>query len=200
MKKFIMPIISAVLICCCLVGTTYAWIVAKADPIINTFTAGNINISLSDTTTRNMTMVPGVKLTENSKAIVRANSEACWLFIKVKKTNSFDAYMECEMDSVWTKLALENNPGYEVYYREVASSDTDQNFDVLESPYAEGVGDEILVKPEVTKAQLEALNTHNYPTLTFTAYAVQRLKFETAAAAWVEAEKLDNTSVHSEGE
>ena len=90
MKKFIIPIISAVLICCCLVGTTYAWIVAKADPIINTFTAGNINISLSDTSSRNMTMVPGIRLSENSKAIVRAGSEDCWLFVKVQKSHSFD--------------------------------------------------------------------------------------------------------------
>ena len=197
MKKFIIPIISVVLICCCLVGTTYAWIVAKADPIINTFTAGNINISLSDTSSRHMTMVPGVRLTENSRVTVWAGSEACWLFVKVQESELFDTYLEYAMDPVWTKL-VGTDPGYDVYYREVASSATDQNFEVLKIQSENG--DEILVKPTVTKAQLEALNTHNYPTLTFTAYAVQRLKFETAAAAWVEAEKLDDTSVHSEGE
>ena len=189
MKKFIIPIISVVLICCCLVGTTYAWLVAKAEPIVNTFTAGNINISLSDTSTRNMTMVPGIRLTENSQAIVRANSETCWLFVKVKKSNSFDTYMSYEIETGWTKLTFNTNPGYDVYYREVASSTVDQKFDVLK-PYSTN-GEEILVKPTVTKAQLDLINVDNYPTLTFTAYAVQRLIFDTAAAAWVEADKLD---------
>ena len=197
MKKFIIPIISVVLICCCLVGTTYAWIVAKADPIINTFTAGNINISLSDTTTGNMTMVPGARLSENSKAIVNAGSEDCWLFVKIHKSHSFDTFMSYMIADGWEPLIEGTDDGsdadltndYDVYYRMVLHSDSDQSFKILR-PESGTTGGEILVNPEVTKAQLDTVNTQNYPTLTFTAYAVQRLLFGTAADAWVEAVKL----------
>ena len=42
---------------------------------------------------------------------------------------------------------------------------------------------------------LDELNGNNNPTLTFTAYAVQKDNIATVAAAWEEASKLDNTSL-----
>ena len=68
-----------------------------------------------------------------------------------------------------------------VYYREVDNSDQDVAFSVL-------ANDQVTVKGSVTKEMLEKLNSANYPTLTFTGYAVQRdaniEEIDTAEEAW----------------
>ena len=85
-----------------------------------------------------------------------------------------------------------------VYYREVAASDTDQNFDVIGYQSGESAtftANKVLVKDSVTKAMMDAFDTDKdgtlsdtekaaLPTLTFTAYAVQKDGLTTAANAW----------------
>ena len=86
-------------------------------------------------------------------------------------------YIDYSIADGWT--ALTGIPG--VYYREVDSSDQDVSFGVL-------ANDRVTVKGSVTKEMLEKLNSANYPTLTFTGYAVQRdaaiEEIDTAAEAW----------------
>jgi hypothetical protein len=63
---------------------------------------------------------------------------------------------------------------------EVTKSAVDQEYGVL-------VGDKVKVNEDVTTQDLEALDATTYPSLTFTAYAVQRgenAAINTAAAAW----------------
>ena len=47
-------------------------------------------------------------------------------------------------------------------------------------------GNQVTVKDTVTKTMLNALTPATYPTLTFTAYAVQMDNVADAAAAWAE--------------
>lgn len=69
----------------------------------------------------------------------------------------------------------------DVFCRKVESAGTAQEFPVL-------ADDRVAVKDSVTKEQMEALTAESYPTLTFTAYAVQLYKTNgtsfTAAEAW----------------
>ena len=180
MRKFILPIVAVALICFSLVGATYALLALRADPLQNTFVAGNITVSLVEPGSKNPIMLPGATLTENPRAIVRANSEDCWLFIKVQKAHDFDDFLSYSVREGWTRL---QGVADEIYYRRVSLSDEDQTFEILE-------GNQILVKEDVTKAQYDAIDINEYPTLIFTAYAVQTQEFETADAAWVEAAKL----------
>ena len=85
-----------------------------------------------------------------------------------------------------------------VYYREVAASDTDQSFDVIGYESGEPAtftANKVLVKNTVTKAMMDEFDTDNngtlsdtekaaLPTLTFTAYAVQKDGVGTVADAW----------------
>lgn len=71
----------------CAVGGTLAWLISKTDPVVNTFTYGDINIGLEETTGSNYTITPGMDITKDPKVTVKANSEACWLFVKVKEEN-----------------------------------------------------------------------------------------------------------------
>ena len=184
MKKFILPIIAAALICFGLVGTTYAWLGSRADPVVNTFVSGNITVSLVERAGKNPVFVPGAAIHEKPEAIVRADSEDCWLFVKVIKLHNFDKFLSYEIADGWAKLEGVSGD-FEIYYRQVASSNVDQRFDILE-------GNQVVANSDnVTKADYDNVDSNNYPTLTFTAYGVQTLGFETAAAAWVEAAKLE---------
>lgn len=172
MKKKVLSIVAVVLVLCCAIGGTLAWLTDRTNPVVNTFTVGDINIELTETTT-NYKMVPGNTITKDPKVTVKANSEACWLFVKVEKSSNFDNFMTYEMADGWTAL-----PGVAgVYYREVAATTTATELSVLKD-------NSVLVKDSVTKADLNALTQSTFPTLTFTAYAVQKDNVADAATAW----------------
>lgn len=172
MKKKVLSIVAVVLVLCCAIGGTLAWLTDRTNPVVNTFTVGDINIELTETTT-NYKMVPGNTITKDPKVTVKANSEACWLFVKVEKSSNFDNFMTYEMADGWTAL-----PGVAgVYYREVAVTTTATELSVLKD-------NSVLVKDSVTKADLNALTRDTFPTLTFTAYAVQKDNVADAATAW----------------
>lgn len=170
-KKTLVTVLALVLIFAVAVGGAVAWLVAQTDSVINTFTVGDINITLDETKT-NFKMIPGSTIDKDPTVTVKANSEACWLFVKVEESANFDTYLTYSMATGWTALAGENG----VYYREVAASTADTAFSVL-------AGDKVTVKDTVTKAQLETAKT-SQPTLTFTAYAVQKDNIADAATAW----------------
>lgn len=169
-KKVLICVVAVVLVLCCAVGGTIAWLTAKTDSVVNTFTVGDINITLAETE-REYKMVPGNELEKDPKVTVEANSEACWLFVKVEKSANLDNFITYTIADGWTELETG------VYYREVGASDADQVFEVL-------TGSKVTVKENVTKEQMNALTKENYPTLTFTAYAVQKDNIDSAATAW----------------
>lgn len=155
-------------------GSTVAWLVAKTDSVVNTFTYGDINIELSETTGRDYKIIPGVDIAKDPKVTVKANSEACWLFVKVEEAGNFvEDKVTYGIDNGWTKL--ENG----VYYREVGAVTADTDFYVLKD-------NKVTVSSELTKENIAGITN---PTLTFTAYAVQKDGFTTAAAAWEQAQK-----------
>lgn len=176
MKKKVLSIVAVVLVLCCAIGGTLAWLTDKTDPVVNTFTVGDINIELTESENLNLKMVPGNTITKDPKVTVKANSEACWLFVKVEESANFDNFMTYAMADGWT--ALPDVAG--VYYREVAATTAATDFSVLKD-------NSVLVKDSVTKAMLNGLSETTFPTLTFTAYAVQKDNVNSAADAWAKA-------------
>lgn len=145
---------------------------AKTDSVKNTFTVGDINIDLTETTGETYKMVPGNTLGKDPKVTVKAGSEACWLFVKVEESENFDAFMTYAIADGWTALSGVGG----VYYREVSATDADTDFTVLKN-------NQVIVKEDVTKQQLQGVKD-NLPTMTFTAYAVQQDNIADAATAW----------------
>lgn len=178
MKKKVLSIVAVVLVLCCAIGGTLAWLTDKTASVKNTFTVGDINIELTETTT-NYKMVPGNTISKDPKVTVKANSEKCWLFVKVDKSSNYGDFLEVyQMAAGW--IELDGQDG--VYYRVVDASTVNQVFNVL-------LNDQVTVKGTVTKAQMEGIknNTIAAPTLTFTAYAVQFDNVATATDAWAKA-------------
>lgn len=165
-------------------GGTVAWLIASPDPVVNTFTYGDINIELDETdtkldnddddTTNDYKMMPGQTITKDPVITVKDGSEDMWLFVKLEKSSNFDDFMEYEVAGEWT--ALDGVDG--VYYQSVQASDVE----TAEKEFAVIKDNTVAVKESVTKEQLNALDKDSpattYPTLTVTAYAVQYAGFE----------------------
>lgn len=172
------------------VSGTVAWLVSKPESTVSTFTLGDINITLAESDFGSQPkIIPGVDIKRDPKVTVKANSEACWLFVKVEERNWPDFEEEngtrkvsYSVNNGWNVLT--NNPG--VYFREVSAEDAKKGID-----YTVLAGNEncpsgvIKVSQELTKAEINSIrSSEKQPSLTFTAYAVQRAGIDTAAAAW----------------
>lgn len=171
-KKVCLSVAAIALVLCCAIGGTLAWLSTRTGTVENTFTVGDINIDLTETT-KNYKMVPGNKINKDPKVTVKAGSEACWLFVKVEKSDNFDDFMNCETADGWTELAGETG----VYYRKVSATAADTDFAVLKD-------NKVTVKETVTKQMLKVLTDNTYPRLTFTAYAVQQDNITDVTKAW----------------
>ena len=173
-KKALLCAVAVVLVLCCAIGGTLAWLTAKTDPVTNTFTVGDISIELKETTS-DYKMVPGNTIAKDPKVTVKAGSEACWLFVKVEKSANLDRFISYTIAESWTALTGADG----VYYREVDASAAKAGM-----TYSVLANDSVTVKDTVTKADMNGLTAETYPTLTFTAYAVQKDNIADAATAW----------------
>ena len=103
---------------------------------------------------------------------VKANSEACWLFVKVEEAGTFvDDKVTYSIADDWTALPGQSG----VYYREVGAVTADTGFSILKDNV-------VKVSDKLTKEEIKDIPTG--PTLTFTAYAVQKDGIADAATAW----------------
>lgn len=183
--KLVVAMLAVTLLIGCAIGGTVAWLTAKTDPVVNTFTYGNINIELTENKPANKQakIIPGVDIEKDPKVTVKANSEACWLFVKVKEEGTFVANkVTYSIADGWTKGDGTNIPE-NVYYREVGAVTADTEYYVLK-------GNKVTVSNTLTKEDIKSITTN--PTLTFTAYAVQKDAVQTAAAAWAIANPTTN--------
>ena len=181
------------------IGGTVAWLTAQTSPVVNTFTVGDINITLAETGTtnnaKNYTFVPGDTLAKDPKVTVTAGSEDCYLFVKVEEANNtatgltgkvINWSVDAGTDPASTWVPVPEHDGY--WYRTVpavAANITEENlpsFDVLKD-------NQVTVNEKVTKDMVTGL-TAKKPTIAVTAAAVQKDNVNTVADAW---DKLPNT-------
>lgn len=188
--KLVVAMLAVTLLIGCAIGGTVAWLTAKTDAVVNTFTYGDINIELFEhnydasnntlgTTevkkVEDYKIIPGVDLPKDPTVRVKGGSEACWLFIKVEQTGTFVenkvTYSVKTGENGWT--ALNNESG--VYYREVDAVTQNTTFNIL-------TGNQVTVSEDLTKEDIKDITGNQV--LKFTAYAVQKDAASTAAGAW----------------
>ena len=157
-------------------GATFAWLTATSDTVTNTFTYGDINIKLKESTGSDYKIIPGVDIKKDPLVTVLAKSEACWLFVKVEEEGTFVAdKVTYSIADGWTKGDGTNIPA-NVYYREVAANDANQEFPVLKD-------NKITVSDTLTKIDIKDILTTT-PKLSITAYAIQKDGMANAEKAW----------------
>lgn len=202
-KKFALMAASLVLVAALAVGGTLAYLTAKTEAVVNTFTVGNVGkLTLEEESgtlvegKRQHIIVPGTDTEKDPKVTYTPNStssEAVYVFVKIDAVGwSFDStnnkytllYNNAEtltwsVDSAWT--AVTGYPG--VYYIAVAANTSLSATSVI-------AGDVIQVNgTNVTQDNIQAVATAAGE-LTFTAYAIQQAGFvdtngdPDVAAAW----------------
>lgn len=178
------------------IGSTIAWLKDQTSTIKNTFTTAKVDIDLTEPIGEEndyeFIMSPGAAIDKDPKITVKTNSVDSYIFIKITESSNFDDYLSYELAEGWFALdGVEN-----VYYRSYTSSESDVVYPILKN-------DQVLVTEDVTYEELYDLYG-NYPTLSFTAYAVQmedgKDKF-TVLEAWEIADEMssDNDMSHSGG-
>ena len=174
-KKTFVLLLALVLIAGAAVGGTLAWLTAKSDAVVNTFTTSDITVKLKETTGTSYKMVPGCELEKNPKAWVVAGSEDCYLFVKLDWANNTYTsgkttknYLDWDIAEGWTLVPGETN----VYYRIVTSTQMSSD-DGKTNAYPVLAGNTVTVSGEITKEQMNAFTGDYLPKLTITAYATQ---------------------------
>lgn len=153
------------------VGVTMAFIASSSSPVINTFTVGNIALSLTETTGTDYQLIPGTVVNKDPKLTVKAGSDTCWLFFRMTASQELAACATYAAAEGWTLLSGSES----VYYRQVDRTDVDIAFPLLQS-------NQVRIKATLTEEQLAALQAS--PTLSFTGYAIQNYGIATAEDAW----------------
>lgn len=195
-KKYMVLVLALLLAVGGVVSGTLAWLVDSAGPVENIFTRSDIDVKLSENQ-KNFQMIPGWTIAKDPVITLSEDSEDCYLFVKVEEsggteTYPFDAFIAYAIGGNWKQLEKgENDPVSGVYYCVIDSDE--KRYDSVEKKPVEyhvlGAGrykdtsgveytwnqDEVLTKPEVTKAMMDAVKDQE-PKLTFTAYAVQLWK------------------------
>lgn len=170
-------------------GATLAYFTDQTETVTNTFTVGKVDIDLwetedgtpNGTVTRigrtNIKVAPGTDIAKNPTVKVVANSEDCWLFVKMTVVNWPTANVTYSVANGWSTLSSAN--GVTILYREVSKSAADKTFGIL-------TNDKITVSNQLVSSNFVTDNDGNMqqPSMAFQAFAIQKDNLTTAQAAW----------------
>lgn len=179
-KKALILAACAVLLICTTVFSTLAYLQASSDTKKNTFTIGKVEIELDETegeedendeNNRLFKMTPGSEIDKDPTVTVLADSEDCYVFVKIEKGGNVDNYITYEISDSWE--LIDADEGIYAYKEIVEASDSDTVLDSILD------GDKVTVKDTV-----EEIAEGDVPTLTFTAYAIQSDNMDDAEDAW----------------
>ena len=185
--KIVTILLALALLVCCGIGGTVAWLMDSTEAVTNTFTIGDINLTLvespydaadnsygepAENVNNSYPLIPGNTYNKNPKVTVLANSEDCYLFVRMEKIGNPDNYLDFTFnDDGWYTYNGEEG----VYYREVSKSASDQSWDLLkkiDGDFTIKVSDKI-VKAGTASGDYINMPANN-PEIKFTAYAVQK--------------------------
>lgn len=205
-KKALALVLCAVLLVAGSVMGTMAYLTSTTETVNNTFTVGNVSITLDETkvdeygdiqygasssttkvTSNVYKLIPGHQYTKDPTVHVTAGSEDAWLFVKVENdikgieaATTIAAQMET---NGWTLVAGQTN----VYsYKEIVSAGDD--IPVFGTFTIQGTADVASYGTASSNASSDSNSTASSgPSIKVTAYAVQADSFNTAAEAWAAA-------------
>lgn len=189
MKKTLTLALAFVLVAALAIGGTVAYLTATTDDVVNTFTVGNVALTLDEkdvtnpsgprVTANKYKLIPGSEYEKDPTVHVTAGSEACYVFVKVEnglgaaEKASGDGYVTIAQqiaNNGWT--AVSGHPGYFYKIVEADTAETGTDLVVFESFGISGT---------VSQDDYAALADAE---ITIKACAVQSEGLDTAAAAF----------------
>ena len=190
MTKTLTLALAFVLVAALAIGGTVAYLTATTDDVVNTFTVGNVALTLDEKDVTNpdgprvkansYKLIPGSEYEKDPTVHVTAGSEACYVFVKVEnglgtseKASGTDGYVTIA-DQIaangWTAV-----PGHAGYFYKTVDADTAKTGTDLV------VFEEFGISGTVSQEAYEALASAN---ITIKACAVQSEGLSTAEAAF----------------
>ena len=187
-KKVSIAVVALALVLCFTIGGTLAWLMDTTDPVQNTFTSGDVDITLVETPNTDTDndgiadswsaqMIPGNTYAKNPKVTVTDSTDVdCWLFVRFEENGNAGTYLTytstLTTENGWTQ-GNGNDIPLNVWYREVSKDANTKSWELL-------VANTVTVKDSVTKGNMAKAQEAE---LVFTAYAAQKDNL-TAEAAW----------------
>lgn len=177
-KKFLAAFLSVIIIAVALTASTYSWLSAQSDTVVNTFAGGAISITLDeaqvDTSgkkidggqrviSNNYKYAAGSVLDKDPTPTVLKGSIPCYVFLCVE--NELGDLFSMNFDnSSWIKTAESDNKELFIYYTTVDAENSDE--DIKLNP----IFTQVTVSENLTSDDAAALGEKK---LNVTAYAVQ---------------------------
>jgi hypothetical protein len=211
-KRTMIFITAMVLLFAIVTGSTIAYMTSKSAPVINTFTYGNVVITLDEarvntlgkpvnasgtvvddvskadrTTANTYRLYPGTSYTKDPTIHVDANSENCYLFVKVvnpiSTIEASDNTIANQMKALgWSIVSGETN----VYYYDGKKQGTNDTTVTVSK------GENIVVFEKIKiDANAEVSSIGQNAQVKVVAYAIQAENFNTALEAWAAAPLTD---------
>ena len=195
-KKLVIAVVALALALISFASVSLAWLVSKPDPVINTFTVGNIEITIdeadvddsdkdNDITDRDKAnsykLVPGQTYDKDPTVhVTSATTEKCYIFVKIEnnlktlglEVASGEKTIDAQIEALgWNAVNGHADVYYQVYDPAVATKD----FKVFETFTIGG--------ENVTKTTLAQVKSSTI--VSITAYAIQYASFESdVTSAW----------------
>ena len=182
--KALLLALSAVLLVVSTVFATLAFLTSQTGVVKNTFTVGNVTITLDEAkvdeygveitpetrvTENTYKLIPGHDYSKDPTIHVATGSEDCWLFVKVVDDIADIQYATTVEDQMTTNGWTEIEANVWAYKETVSA------------------GENVVVFESFTIKGDAAVADYNGKTITVVGYAVQADGFDTAAQAWAAA-------------
>jgi predicted ribosomally synthesized peptide with SipW-like signal peptide len=171
-----------------LVGGSLAWFTSSAE-VTNTFTVGNVSITLDETTGTEYLIVPGALLDKDPTVTVKAGSADCWVYVYIdnqiklgEETYATPNVIGSEVEGAgyWVAVNAEAKPNLYRYSKKVEKSDADTPLTPVFTTVTIAPGNVL------TNAKMNALDESD-PNIAVTAFAIQADNIESEDAdeeAW----------------
>lgn len=135
MKKKLTLVVSLLLVMALSIGGTLAFLTAQTDAVTNTFTVGNITITLAETKGNSFKIVPGATVEKDPLITVKSGSEKCYVYALVDNTVVIDETVVATPDINTTDWVQVGTSGTKTLYRYKAivnAASADQPLKVFE--------------------------------------------------------------------
>ena len=135
-RKLIILFVLLALIIGGTIGGTLAWLMAETDPLVNTFTVGDITLSLSEPNfpeSKTMKFLPGQSFTKDPTVTVTAGSVPCYVraFMVIWWDESADPLFDAEDSDSWFGLPNDYKWTVSGLYDNTGDTDNDGKGEVL---------------------------------------------------------------------
>ena len=138
-KKLTIAVVALSLALVLVIGGTLAFITAQSNEVVNTFTYGNIQLTLTEENGTNSTgmsfegVIPGSELEKDPTVTVLAKSESCYVYVLID--NQLGDAADYDIDEAWVAIGgADTKVLYRYSTTPVAKSDSDMSLPVFTTP------------------------------------------------------------------